>query len=78
MLRTIAVWNRNLFVTIPLIVTSLGQWGILFHGIATVKSSWNPVAQACVVDEVAPVFVELIYLYSALTPLCYYYNYRDG
>lgn len=67
MLRTIAVWNRNLFVTIPLIVTSLGQWGILFHGIATVKSSWNPIAQACVVDEVAPVFVELIYLYSALS-----------
>jgi len=32
MLRTIAIWNRNLFVTIPLVVLSCGQWGILFHG----------------------------------------------
>lgn len=64
MLRTIAVWNRNPLVTIPLIITSLGQWGILFHGIATVKSSWDPVASACVVNAVPPVFVELIYLYT--------------
>lgn len=32
MLRTIAIWNRNLFVTIPLVILSLGQWAILFHG----------------------------------------------
>ena len=32
MLRVIAIWTRNLWVTIPLVVLSLGQWGILFHG----------------------------------------------
>jgi hypothetical protein len=78
MLRTIAVWNRAPLVTAPLVVASLGQWGILFHGIATVRSSWSDVAGACVVDEVPPVFIELIYLYSEysacfspfLPPLC--------
>ncbi|KAF8302625.1 hypothetical protein DL93DRAFT_465819 [Clavulina sp. PMI_390] len=64
MLRTIAVWNRRYFITIPLVILSLGQWGILFHGIATVRSSWNATASACVVDAVPPVFVELIYLYT--------------
>lgn len=32
MLRTVAIWNRNLFVTVPLVILSLGQWAILFHG----------------------------------------------
>lgn len=66
MLRTIAVWNRYPPVTVLLVITSLGQWGILFHGIATVRSSWSNVAKSCVVDAVPPVFIELIYLYSEL------------
>ena len=66
MLRTIAVWNRAPLLTGLLVVTSLGQWGILFHGIAMVRSSWSDATNACVVDEVPPVFVELIYLYSEL------------
>lgn len=67
MLRTIAVWDRALLVTVPLVVASLGQWGILFHGIASVRSSWSDVAGACVVDAASPVFIELIYLYSEST-----------
>jgi len=66
MLRTIAVWNRAPLVTVPLVIASLGQWGILFHGITTVRSSWSDAANACVVDAVSPVFLELIYLYSEL------------
>ena len=66
MLRTIAVWNRSPLVTTLLVITSLGQWGILFHGIATVRSSWSDVAKSCVVDAVPPVYIELIYLYSEL------------
>ncbi|KAF8302623.1 hypothetical protein DL93DRAFT_2102570 [Clavulina sp. PMI_390] len=64
MLRTIAVWNRRYFITVPLVILSLGQWGILFHGIATLRSSWNAVESACVVDAVPPVYVELMYLYT--------------
>jgi len=32
MLRVIAIWTRNLWITVPLVILSLGQWGILFHG----------------------------------------------
>jgi hypothetical protein len=66
MLRTIAIWNRNIFVVIPLILLSLGQWGILFHGVATVHSSWVAAAGGCVVTGTAQGFIELIYLYSEL------------
>lgn len=64
MLRTLAVWKRAPFVTVPLIVISLGQWSLLFHGIVTIRSRWSDVASACVVDAVHPLFTEVIYLYS--------------
>jgi len=64
MLRTIAVWNRATFITVPLIVASLGQWGILFHGIVAVRSKRSHAVNACV-DHAGPlVFVESMYLYS--------------
>lgn len=67
MLRTIALWNRHPLVTTLLVICSLGQWGILFHGISTVRSTWvanESGGGQCVVDAVRPIFVELIYLYS--------------
>jgi hypothetical protein len=64
MLRTIAIWNRAPLVTAPLVVASLGQWGMLFHGSLTVRSSWSDVFGACVVDAVLPRAIEWGYLYS--------------
>ncbi|KAG8956350.1 hypothetical protein FRC04_004431 [Tulasnella sp. 424] len=64
MLRTIAVWSRNLKVVIPLCILSLGQWGILLHGVITVRASWSDVAKACVVTDTVPVFLDLIYVYT--------------
>jgi len=69
MLRTIAVWNRAHRVTAPLVVASLGQWGLLIHGIATVRSSWSDVSKECVINGALPVAVGLIYLYSELPAL---------
>jgi len=63
MLRTIAVWHRAPLVTASLAVASLGQWGILLHGIVTVRSR-SDVSKTCLVDYASPVFVKLIYLYS--------------
>jgi len=63
MLRTIAVWNRPL-VTVPLVLASAGQWGLLLHGIVIIRSSWSDAARACVVDTFSPVFMESMYLYS--------------
>lgn len=64
MLRTIAVWNRAPIVTIPLVILSLGHWGLLLHGVTTVKSTWNDVAGVCGVHSVDRVFVETTYIYS--------------
>ena len=64
MLRSIAIWSRARPIVILLGALSLGQWAILFHGIATVRSTWNPLVQSCVVSETKAVFLTLIYLYS--------------
>ena len=70
MLRSIAIWSRALPIIIILGALSLGQWAILFHGIATVKSAWKQDTheQFCVVSETKAVFLALIYIYSM--PFC--------
>jgi hypothetical protein len=50
MLRTIAIWNRNLWVTIPLVILSLGQWAILLHGM--VWFSWAPLTTPDIFNQV--------------------------
>ena len=69
MLRTIAIWNRAPLVTVPLVVASLGQWGLLFHGIVTVRSSWSDLAKTCVIVDVRHVFLESVFLYSEYIPV---------
>ncbi|KAF8520116.1 hypothetical protein JB92DRAFT_2709619 [Gautieria morchelliformis] len=64
MLRTVAVWNRSLYVTIPLVIICLGQWAILLHGMTTVVSIWNPERNACVVIDSGTIFLDLIYFYT--------------
>ena len=51
-------------MTVPLVIASLGQGGILFYGIASVRSSWNDATKACVVKSVSYLSLELVYLYS--------------
>ncbi|KAG8748820.1 hypothetical protein FRC14_001930 [Serendipita sp. 396] len=69
MLRTIAVWNKKLFIVIPLALISAGQWGILFHGITTVKATWDPVHNVCQVAQVESLFLNLVYLWTMFTDL---------
>jgi len=64
MLRAIAVWSRALFVMVPLVLASLGQWGILLHGIIAIKGNWNEAANACLAGTFPLVLVELKYPYS--------------
>jgi hypothetical protein len=64
MLRTIAVWNRSPAVTVPLVLASLGQWAILFHGIVTVRSSWSDDANKCMLNHVPRALMGLMYMYS--------------
>ena len=67
MLRTIAIWNRAPLVTAPLVIASLGQWGMLLRGSVTVRSHWSDPFGACVVDAVFPRVIEGGYLYSELS-----------
>jgi len=64
MLRTIAVWRRNWWVTAPLLLLCAGQWGILMHAVTTVRASWNTEAEACVINQAGTIGLDLIYLYT--------------
>ncbi|KIO32231.1 hypothetical protein M407DRAFT_18801 [Tulasnella calospora MUT 4182] len=64
MLRTIAIWSRNLMIVVPLCILALGQWGILLHGVITVHAVYSDVARSCVVTDTLPVFLDLIYVYT--------------
>ncbi len=64
MLRTFAIWNQNKFVVIPLVALALGQWGIAFFAVTTVKAHFDDAAGACVVAGVTKLHLDIIYLYS--------------
>lgn len=67
MLRTIAIYSKNLYVVVPLVVLSLGQWGILLHGISTVQATWVDLPTgggSCVVTAAPQVFLQLLYIYT--------------
>jgi len=68
MLRTIAVWNRSPRIAVPLILASMGQWGLLIHGIVTIRSHWSDVAGTCIVRTASPKFMEAIFMYCKLSP----------
>jgi len=69
MLRTVAVWNKKLYIIIPLGLISAGQWGILLHGVTTVKAFADPTTGACVVAQVQGLFLNLVYLWTMFTDL---------
>jgi len=69
MLRTVAVWNCSPRIVVPLILASMGQWGMLIHGIVTIRSQWSDVERACIVEGAPPKFMEVIFLYCVLFDL---------
>ena len=64
MLRTFAIWNQNKFVVIPLVLLALGQWGIAFFALTTVKAHYDASTGSCVVAAVSDLDLGMIYLYS--------------
>ncbi|KAG8893279.1 hypothetical protein FRB99_002089 [Tulasnella sp. 403] len=64
MLRTIAIWSRSLYILIPLVAFCLGQWGILLHGVITIKAIWSPQAAGCILADTNQFFLNLIYVYT--------------
>ncbi|KAJ1307641.1 hypothetical protein OPQ81_001735 [Rhizoctonia solani] len=64
MFRAIAIWSRNIWVVVPLVLVALGHWAILLHGIIAVRAVWNPLAGVCVVTGTSNVFLRLLYNYT--------------
>lgn len=73
MFRTIAIWNKNLFVTIPLIVLALGHWAVLMYSVTAVKSVFVPEYKTCVLIETGQgnhnLTLNLLYLYTMFVDL---------
>jgi len=67
MLRTVALFPKNWFIIVPLLLISGVQWAILFHGISTVRARYDPVANGCIVEQVLPVWLDVVYLYTMFT-----------
>jgi uncharacterized protein (DUF486 family) len=71
MLRTFAIWNQNKFVVIPLVLLALGQWGIAFFALTTVKAHYDQTTGACVVGGVSDLDLDIIYIYSKFALMMY-------
>jgi hypothetical protein len=73
MFRTIAIWNKNLFVTIPLILVAVGHWAVLMYSVTSVKATFLPEAKACVLLSTGTqnhnLTLNLLYLYTMFVDL---------
>lgn len=69
MLRSIAIWQRNRYVTAGFIVVGAGLWGVLMHGVTTVRAHWDPLQNTCSVDSVTGIYLTLVYLYTMFMDL---------
>lgn len=73
MFRTIAIWNKNLFVTIPLILVAVGHWAVLMYSVTSVKAVFLPAAKACVLISTGTqnhnLTLNLLYLYTMFVDL---------
>ncbi|KAG8690051.1 hypothetical protein FRC09_012159, partial [Ceratobasidium sp. 395] len=64
MLRAIAIWSRKTYITTGLLVIALGHWAILFLGVLSVRSAWNPTMNVCVVTGTSTTLLRLVYGYT--------------
>jgi len=73
MLRTIAIWNKKIFIMIPLILVAMGHWGILFYSVTTVRSVFSPEAKTCILVSTGTdshnLTLNLVYLYTMFVDL---------
>jgi hypothetical protein len=73
MFRTIAIWNKNLYVTIPLVIIALGHWGILMYSVTSVRSTFSEQAKTCILvstgDKHHNLALNLTYLYTMFVDL---------
>ncbi|KAI0346914.1 hypothetical protein BDW22DRAFT_1351210 [Trametopsis cervina] len=49
--RTLALWERKLFVAVPLGILALAHWAILWRGMFIIDAQYSSEAQGCVVNS---------------------------
>lgn len=64
MLRAIAIWSRNLYITLGMLAIALGHWAILFLGVISVRAAWNPAGNMCIVTGTSTTLLRLVYGYT--------------
>jgi len=64
MIRTLALWEWERWVTITIVILSLGQWGILIRGMNIVEAIWDPSTNSCVVNNTNHLLLNLNYFYT--------------
>ncbi|KAG9075158.1 hypothetical protein FS749_013194 [Ceratobasidium sp. UAMH 11750] len=64
MLRAIAIWSRNVYILLGLLTIALGHWAILFLGVISVRSAWNPAVNVCIVTGTSTTLLRLVYGYT--------------
>lgn len=62
--HSIALWERERWVTMTIGILSLGQWGILIRGMNIVNAIWDDSTNSCVVNNTNHLLLNLNYFYS--------------
>jgi len=61
-IRTMAVWQMNKYIVIPLVVIILGHWSIILQGIL-LNAVWVP-GTGCVITQTNPSLLAATFIYS--------------
>ncbi|QRW04075.1 hypothetical protein RhiLY_03074 [Ceratobasidium sp. AG-Ba] len=64
MFRSMAIWARNTWVVVPLVLIAMGHWAILLHGVIAVRAQWVAEVGVCVVTGTSTLFLRLLYGYT--------------
>ncbi|KAI0074978.1 hypothetical protein K474DRAFT_1685531 [Panus rudis PR-1116 ss-1] len=61
-IRTMAIWNQNKFVVIPLVIIILGHWSLILQG-GNLKAVWI-LGQGCVITQTGNTIFAAQFIYS--------------
>ncbi|THH33706.1 hypothetical protein EUX98_g396 [Antrodiella citrinella] len=64
MIRTIALWERQLKIVIPLGILCLTHWAILWRGMFIVEAAYDDTVKSCVVTSTNHVFLNISFFSS--------------
>lgn len=67
MFRTMALWNRDRRVVVPLAVLNLGQVGLVLHNGFIARNHWKNIGSglyACALFSVEKHWLQVQYIYS--------------